>query len=123
MARSTRSPGTVNRNGQLLLAKTDEPGTDHAQYIWLVSCLRGPEGVECGHVYGSNDSDFFQRKCPRCQGGQPGPSIDAITADRGRLADIMKGALRGALVEGEESGFAEDFDFEAFLAEGAPARA
>jgi hypothetical protein len=29
----------------------------------------------CGLRYGSNGSDFFQRKCPACQGGAPGPSL------------------------------------------------
>lgn len=88
------------------------------QYIWLVSCLRGRSAdAECGHFYGSNGSDFFQRKCPRCQGGKPGPSIDDIKADKDRLTAIMKAALSAALVEGEESGPAEDFDFEVFLAE------
>ena len=26
----------------------------------------------CAHEYGSNGSDNFQRKCPKCQGGRPG---------------------------------------------------
>jgi len=27
---------------------------------------------QCGHEYGANGSDIFQRKCPKCQGGKPG---------------------------------------------------
>ncbi|WP_376986344.1 type II toxin-antitoxin system ParD family antitoxin [Bosea sp. R86505] len=97
---------------------TDEPGTDHMQYIWLVACLRGRSAeTECGHFYGSNGSDFFQQKCPRCQGGQPGPSIEALRLDKDRLATIMNVAFSAALVEGEASGPAEDFDIESFLAE------
>jgi hypothetical protein len=60
--------GDLNRNSQRLLRKTAFPGTDHGQYIWAVQCER--DG--CGHVYGVNGSDFFERKCPECQDGEAG---------------------------------------------------
>jgi hypothetical protein len=58
--------GDVNRNDQRLIAKTKQSGTDHMQYIWILEC------APCGHRYGANGSDYFQRKCPACQGGKPG---------------------------------------------------
>ena len=30
---------------------------------------------ECGHHYGANGNYIHSRKCPKCQGGQPGPSL------------------------------------------------
>ena len=60
--------GDLNRNQQRLLAKTRFDGNDHGQRIWAVQCERGA----CGHVYGVNGTDFFQRLCPKCQGGKPG---------------------------------------------------
>ena len=56
----------VNRNDQRVIAATGLPGTDHGQSIYVLRCER------CRHEYGSNGSDNFQRKCPRCQGGRPG---------------------------------------------------
>ena len=35
MATSTRKTGEVNRNGQRLVDKTERPGNDHLQYIWI----------------------------------------------------------------------------------------
>ena len=80
MAKSVREVGTVNRHGQKLIAETDKPGgTDPQDKLWIVECTRpGDEGNPCGYRYGSNGSEFFQRKCPVCQGGQPGISITGI---------------------------------------------
>jgi antitoxin ParD1/3/4 len=36
------------------------------------------------------------------------------------MRERLSAALRAALKEGEESGFAEDFDFDAFIAEKTP---
>lgn len=58
-----------NRNGQLLMQKTDQPGTDHNQYVWVLLCKH------CGNKYGANGSDFHERKCPVCQNGAPGLEI------------------------------------------------
>jgi predicted RNA binding protein YcfA (HicA-like mRNA interferase family) len=58
--------GDENPNGQVFARETDEPGTDHNQYIWELLCKH------CGQRYGANGSDFHHRKCPACQGGAPG---------------------------------------------------
>jgi hypothetical protein len=55
--------GYVNRNGQMVIRATVLPGIDDGQYIYVRRCV---------HEYGSNRSDNFQRKCPKCQGGRPG---------------------------------------------------
>jgi Zn finger protein HypA/HybF involved in hydrogenase expression len=60
--------GDLNRNSQRLLRKTAFAGTDHNQRIWAVQC----EIRNCGHVYGVNGTDFHERRCPKCDGGQPG---------------------------------------------------
>src|SRR5438105_416920 len=60
--------GFVNRNRQLVMRKTSQPGNDHNQRIYVLGCLN----PECRHEYGVNGSDIFQRKCPNCQGGRPG---------------------------------------------------
>lgn len=78
MAKSSRIPGDINRNDQILIARTDLPGTDHLQYVWVLTCARRDEtGAICGAHYGANGSDFHQRKCPDCQGGMPGLDISA----------------------------------------------
>jgi len=64
----TTKIGYVNRNNQKVLGTRGVKGTDHGQYSYKVKC----QGEECGFEYGANGSDLFQRKCPRCQGGNPG---------------------------------------------------
>ena len=56
----------MNCNGQRVVRKTDQPGTDHLQYVYVLRCEK------CGADYGANDSDIHLRKCPACQGGMPG---------------------------------------------------
>ncbi|MBQ4826905.1 hypothetical protein J4729_20500 [Leisingera sp. HS039] len=68
-AKTTR-PGFINRNNQEVLRKTDLPGNDHNQVVYIIQCRR------CGERYGVNGSDIFQRRCPTCAGGRPGLSID-----------------------------------------------
>lgn len=65
-AGKTTRIGYVNRNGQENTRATGLPGNDHLQYIYVLRC------GHCGHEYGSNGSDIFHRKCPRCQGGKRG---------------------------------------------------
>ncbi|HEY2392991.1 MAG TPA: hypothetical protein VGK22_17570 [Candidatus Angelobacter sp.] len=62
----TTKTGYVNRNGQVVIRNTGLPGTDHGQKIYQLACSI------CGHVYGANGTDIFERKCPDCQGGKPG---------------------------------------------------
>ena len=58
--------GFVNRNAQVNMRATDLPGNDHLQKIYVLRC------EHCGHEYGANGSDIFQRKCPNCQDGAAG---------------------------------------------------
>jgi len=79
MGTSERKLGDVNRNEQILILRSTEPGTDHMQYVWVLVCARRLDNDSlCGHRYGANGSDFFQRKCPVCQDGLPGLSIDGL---------------------------------------------
>lgn len=63
---ATTKKGYVNKNKQENLGCTGHQGTDHFQYVYAMKCQA------CGHTYGANGSDIFQRKCPNCQGGKPG---------------------------------------------------
>jgi len=60
--------GYVNRNQQLCTGQRNIAGTDHGQFSYRLLCL----AISCGHMYGANGTDVFQRKCPSCQGGAPG---------------------------------------------------
>jgi len=62
----TTQIGYVNPNGQECLGTAGEAGNDHVQYAYKVLCQK------CGHIYGANGSDLFQRKCPHCQNGKAG---------------------------------------------------
>ena len=64
-------PGNLNRNQQLLVAQTAWQGSDERQTLWIAQCM------PCDHMYGVNASEFFQRKCPACQGGPPGLVVKA----------------------------------------------
>lgn len=66
----TTSPGYRNRNSQVVVRRTGLPGNDHNQRVYVLRCDR------CMHRYGANGSDIWQRRCPRCDGGRPGLSID-----------------------------------------------
>ena len=74
MARSKRQPGEVNRNDQRLVERTDQAGTDHNQFIWILECMRPDHPAKVGRRYGANGSDFHLRKCPVCDGGAAGLS-------------------------------------------------
>lgn len=65
-SRRTTEPGYTNRNGQLVVRATDLEGTDFGQKVYIMRCLA------CGHEYGANGSDIFQRRCPAHDGGRPG---------------------------------------------------
>lgn len=54
--------GNINRNGQQVIRKTDLPGTDHGQVIYVLRCNK----------YGCNGTQVYERKCPKCQDGKPG---------------------------------------------------
>jgi len=63
---NTTDPGYVNRNHQKVIRRTNTPGSDHMQWVYVLRCGK------CAHEYGANGSDIFERKCPQCQGGKPG---------------------------------------------------
>ena len=61
---SSTDIGYINKNNQKNIGRTDNPGNDHQQWYYNMECLN------CGHVYYSNSTDIWQRKCPKCQGGK-----------------------------------------------------
>lgn len=65
-SKGTTEIGYVNRNDQEVRARTALPGNDFNQRVYEIQCRR------CGHHYGANGSDVFQRRCPACDGGAPG---------------------------------------------------
>ena len=62
----TTKVGYLNRNQQRCMGHRGVPGTDHGQLAYGMECLK------CGHIYGANGTDIFQRKCPECGGAKPG---------------------------------------------------
>ena len=60
--------GYINRNNQKNLGTRGTKGTDHNATSYKLECLVSG----CGFAYGANGTDVFHRKCPRCQGGNPG---------------------------------------------------
>ena len=68
---ATTQIGYRNKNGQVVKEQTNAQGTDHNQFVYVLVCS------ECKHHYGSNGSDNWQRKCPKCQGGAPGLPFEA----------------------------------------------
>jgi tRNA G26 N,N-dimethylase Trm1 len=62
----SREIGFINDNGQRVVRNTNQRGTDHMQVIDVLHC------EHCGHEYGANSSDNWQRKCPACQNGAAG---------------------------------------------------
>ena len=66
----TTEVGYRNRNAQIVLRKTDLPGTDHNQMVYALKC------EACGHEYGANGSDIHHRRCPGHDGGAAGLRVD-----------------------------------------------
>jgi hypothetical protein len=64
-------PGFVNRNVQRVIRPTGLPGPDGAQTTYVLEC------GQCQHRYAANGSDIFERRCPKCQSGQPSIHIAA----------------------------------------------
>ena len=68
MAETTKT-GFVNRNEQAVLGPTGIPGNDHLQEFYVLRCRM------CGHEYGANGADIWQRQCPECGGGVEGAAL------------------------------------------------
>jgi hypothetical protein len=66
LTRLTTAIGFVNRNRQQVVRKTDLPGTDHGQRIYVLRC------GGCEADYGTNGSTIYLARCPSCQGGAAG---------------------------------------------------
>lgn len=66
LTRLTTEIGFINRNRQQVVRKTDLPGTDHGQRIYVLQC------GACEQDYGTNGSTIYLAKCPACQGGAAG---------------------------------------------------
>ncbi len=64
-----KKPGDINRNGQQILRQTAERGSDHNARVWILKCRH------CSNVYGCNNTDAWERKCPKCQNGNDGLPI------------------------------------------------
>ena len=64
----TTEIGYLNQNNQKNHGTRGKSGTDHLQYAYKLECLM----PGCGHIYGANGTDIFQRRCPKCQGGKEG---------------------------------------------------
>ena len=63
--------GDINPSGQELLRRTEHQGTHFNAKVWILKC------GQCGHVYGCNSGDAWERKCPSCQGGESGLTVPA----------------------------------------------
>lgn len=74
----TTEPGYTNRNAQRVVRATRLPGTDYLQAAYVLEC------EQCQYRYAANRSDIFERRCPKCQSGKPGISLDADELRRDR---------------------------------------
>src|SRR5262245_27277108 len=57
--------GYRNRDGQLVVRKTDREGHSPEQRVFILRC------TVCGHEYGTEGSEIYGRLCPKCQDGPP----------------------------------------------------
>lgn len=67
--KGTATVGFTNRRNQTVIRKTDRPGNNYRQTIYVLHCN------DCGYDYGSNGSEIFRRRCPNHDGGKPGLEI------------------------------------------------
>jgi hypothetical protein len=65
----TTDVGYKNRNGQVVIRATNEKGTDFNSYIYVLRC------TTCGHEYGANGTDIWQRRCPKHDAGKTGLKV------------------------------------------------
>jgi hypothetical protein len=70
-SQGTTQPGFTNRNVQRVIRATGLAGADRLQTAYVLEC------GQCQHRYAAKESDIFERRCPKCQSGQPSLHIDA----------------------------------------------
>jgi hypothetical protein len=58
--------GFRNREGQQVIRKTDREGSSPEQRVFILCC------TVCGHEYGAEGCDIYDRLCPKCQDGPAG---------------------------------------------------
>src|SRR5204863_3797327 len=63
---STTAIGYENSNRQIVVRQTNLSGNLPGQRLYVLKCGK------CGHQYGANGCDIHLRRCPSCDGGQPG---------------------------------------------------
>jgi hypothetical protein len=61
--------GFRNREGQRVIRKTGRQGQAPGQRVFILEC------TVCGHEYGTDGCDIYDRLCPECQDGPPGLSV------------------------------------------------
>ena len=60
---------SINKHDQMCLGHRGVGSCNHYnQTAYKMRCLK----PKCGHVYGANGCDVWQRKCPKCDGGERG---------------------------------------------------
>lgn len=50
----TTQPGYINKNNQMNIGRTDEPGSDYMQWFYLMECRN------CNFKYKANGTDIFK---------------------------------------------------------------
>ncbi len=65
-SRNTTAIGYINKHQKEVVRKTDLPGNDHGQRVYVLRC------ITCGHDYRANGSDIWLRRCPEHDGGLAG---------------------------------------------------
>ena len=83
---NTTTVGYTNPRGQRVVSATELKGTDHNSRVYELQC------GSCGLRYGANGADIHIRKCPKCQDGRPGLSLETpscidVATNRWSVAD------------------------------------
>lgn len=73
--KGTTKSGYVNRNAQITIRDTGDPGTDFGARKFQLACRH------CGWTYGVNSTDIWERKCPQCQNGAEGLPLNVNNRD------------------------------------------
>jgi len=67
--KGTTTPGYVNLRGQKVIRNTRKAASKRGQWVYELKCSH------CGHHHGSMGIYIHNRRCPKCQGGSRGPSL------------------------------------------------